>query len=93
MELYKENEINPLSGCLPIFLQIPVFFALYKVLFISIEMRGADFIWWIQDLSLKDPTSLFNMFGLLPFSVPSFLQIGVLPILMELTTFTTVSFS
>jgi YidC/Oxa1 family membrane protein insertase len=87
MELYKERQINPLSGCLPIILQIPVFFALYKVLYISIEMRGAEFIWWIKDLSLKDPTSLFNLFGLLPYGVPSFLQIGVLPLLMGLTTY------
>jgi YidC/Oxa1 family membrane protein insertase len=87
MEIYKENKVNPLSGCLPLFLQIPVFFALYKVLYISIEMRGADFIFWITDLSMKDPTSIFNLFGLLPFSVPSFLQIGVLPILMGLTTY------
>lgn len=87
MELYRERDINPLSGCLPIFLQIPVFFALYKVLYISIEMRGAPFIFWIKDLSVKDPTSLFNMFGLLPFAVPAFLQIGILPILMGITTF------
>jgi YidC/Oxa1 family membrane protein insertase len=87
MEIYKENKVNPLSGCLPLFLQIPVFFALYKVLYISIEMRGADFIFWIKDLSMKDPTSIFNLFGLLPFSVPSFLQIGVLPIVMGLTTY------
>lgn len=87
VELYKEKQINPLAGCLPIILQIPVFFALYKVLYISIEMRGAPFIFWIKDLSLKDPTSFFNMFGLLPYSVPSFLQIGILPILMGLTTY------
>jgi YidC/Oxa1 family membrane protein insertase len=87
MELYKEKQVNPLSGCLPIMLQIPVFFALYKVLYISLEMRGAEFIWWIKDLSMKDPTSMFNLFGLLPFDVPSFLQIGVLPILMGVTTY------
>jgi YidC/Oxa1 family membrane protein insertase len=87
MELYKEKQVNPLSGCLPIMLQIPVFFALYKVLYISLEMRGAEFIWWIKDLSAKDPTSIFNLFGLLPFGVPSFLQIGVLPILMGITTY------
>ena len=87
MELYRAKKINPLSGCLPILLQIPVFFALYKVLYISIEMRDAPFIWWITDLSMKDPTSMFNLFGLLPFAVPSFLQIGVLPILMGLTTY------
>lgn len=87
MEVYREKQVNPLSGCLPLILQIPVFFALYKVLFISIEMNGAPFILWIKDLSLKDPTSIFNLFGLLPFTVPSFLQIGVLPILMGLTTY------
>jgi YidC/Oxa1 family membrane protein insertase len=87
VELYKEKKINPLSGCLPIILQIPVFFALYKVLYISIEMRGAPFIWWIQDLSAKDPTSIFNLFGLLQINLPSFLQIGVLPILLGLTTY------
>lgn len=87
IDVYRRNEVNPLAGCLPIVLQIPVFFALYKVLFISIEMKGTPFIWWIQDLSSKDPTSFINLFGLLPFDVPAFLQIGVLPILMGLTTF------
>ena len=71
-----------MSGCLPILVQIPVFFALYKVLFVTIEMRQMPFYGWIQDLSERDPTSLFNLFGLLPYDVPSFLVIGVWPIAM-----------
>jgi YidC/Oxa1 family membrane protein insertase len=82
MELYKKEKINPLAGCLPILVQIPVFFALYKVLFVSIDMRHAPFFGWIKDLSATDPTSLFNLFGLLPFAVPEFLHIGVWPIIM-----------
>ncbi len=85
MELYKKEKVNPASGCLPILLQIPVFFALYKVLFITIEMRHAPFFGWIRDLSAPDPTSLFNLFGLIPWSPPEFLMIGVWPILMGLT--------
>lgn len=85
MTLYKKEKINPLAGCLPILVQIPVFFALYKVLFVSIDMRHAPFFGWIQDLSAPDPTSIFNLFGLLPFDVPSFLVIGVWPVLMGLT--------
>lgn len=85
MTLYKKEKINPLAGCLPILVQIPVFFALYKVLFVSIDMRHAPFFGWIQDLSAPDPTSIFNLFGLLPFDVPSFLVIGVWPLLMGLT--------
>jgi YidC/Oxa1 family membrane protein insertase len=85
MELYKKEKINPLSGCVPILIQIPVFFALYKVLFVSIEMRHAPFFGWIRDLSAHDPTSIFNLFGLLPFSVPEFFQIGIWPILMGIT--------
>jgi len=87
MALYKREKANPMSGCLPILLQIPVFFALYKVLFVSIEMRQAPFFGWIQDLSERDPTSLFNLFGLLPFTPPEFLGIGVWPLLMGLTMF------
>jgi len=87
MLLYKRSGANPLSGCLPIIVQIPVFFALYKVLFVTIEMRHAPFFGWIQDLSAHDPTSLFNLFGLLPFSVPDYLQIGVWPIIMGVTMF------
>ena len=85
MELYKKEKINPMAGCLPMLLQIPVFFALYKVLFVTIDMRHAPFYGWIKDLSAPDPTSLFNLFGLLPFAVPEFLQIGAWPILMGIT--------
>jgi YidC/Oxa1 family membrane protein insertase len=85
MELYKKEKINPMAGCLPVLIQIPVFFALYKVLFISIDMRHAPFFGWIQDLSARDPTSLFNLFGLLPFDVPSFLAVGVWPLIMGIT--------
>jgi YidC/Oxa1 family membrane protein insertase len=87
MELYKKEKINPLAGCWPILIQIPVFFALYKVLYVTIEMRHAPFFGWIQDLAAPDPTSLFNLFGLLPFAVPAFLMIGVWPILMGITMF------
>jgi YidC/Oxa1 family membrane protein insertase len=87
MELYKTEKINPLAGCLPIVVQIPVFFALYKSLYVTIEMRHAPFFGWIQDLSAPDPTSLFNLFGLLPFDVPAFLLIGVWPLIMGVTMF------
>ena len=82
MALYKKEKVNPMSGCLPILVQIPVFFALYKVLFVTIEMRQMPFFGWIQDLSERDPTSLFNLFGLLPYDVPSFLVIGAWPVAM-----------
>ena len=82
MSLYKKEKVNPMSGCLPILVQIPVFFALYKVLFVTIEMRQMPFYGWIQDLSERDPTSLFNLFGLLPYDVPSFLVIGAWPVAM-----------
>jgi len=85
MDLYKREKVNPISGCLPILLQLPVFFALYKVLYITIDMRHAPFFGWIQDLSAPDPTSLFNLFGLLPFAVPEFLHIGVWPLIMGIT--------
>ena len=85
MALYQKQKINPMSGCLPIVLQIPVFFALYKVLFVTIDMRHAPFYGWIKDLSAPDPTSLFNLFGLLPFAVPEFLHVGAWPILMGIT--------
>ncbi|CDO58270.1 Inner membrane protein translocase component YidC, long form [Candidatus Phaeomarinobacter ectocarpi] len=87
MELYKREKVNPLAGCLPILIQIPVFFALYKVLFVTIEMRHAPFFGWINDLSAQDPTSIFNLFGLIPFDPPSFLLIGVWPILMGITMY------
>lgn len=85
MALYQKEKINPFAGCLPILLQIPVFFALYKVLFVSIDMRHAPFYGWITDLSAPDPTSLFNLFGLLPYDVPGFLMVGVWPLLMGIT--------
>jgi YidC/Oxa1 family membrane protein insertase len=85
MKLYKDEKVNPMSGCLPIVVQIPVFFALYKVLFVSIEMRHAPFFGWIHDLSAPDPTSFFNLFGLLPFDPPAFLMIGIWPLLMGIT--------
>ena len=82
MALYKREKVNPMSGCLPILVQIPVFFALYKVLFVTIEMRHQPFFGWIKDLSDKDPTSIFNLFGLIPWDPPSFLIIGAWPIAM-----------
>lgn len=85
MELYKKEKINPAAGCLPVLLQFPVFFALYKVIFISIDMRHAPFVGWIKDLSAPDPTSLFNLFGLLPYHVPEFLMIGIWPLIMGVT--------
>ena len=88
MALYKAEKVNPAAGCLPILLQIPVFFSLYKVLYVSIEMRHAPFYGWVKDLSDIDPTSIFNLFGLLPYSVdmlPQFLSIGIWPILMGIS--------
>jgi YidC/Oxa1 family membrane protein insertase len=91
MELYKKEKINPLAGCLPIAVQIPVFFSLYKVLFVTIEMRHAPFFGWIHDLSAPDPTNLFNLFGLIPFDpttlpvVGSFLHLGLWAIIMGIT--------
>ena len=87
MALYKKEKVNPMAGCLPIIIQIPVFFALYKVLFVSIEMRHAPFFGWIQDLSAPDPTTIFNLFGLIPWDPPSLLMIGVWPLLMGITMF------
>ena len=87
MALYKKEKVNPMSGCLPILVQIPVFFALYKVLFVTIEMRHMPFYGWVHDLSDRDPTSIFNLFGLIPWDPPSFLIIGVWPILMGLSMF------
>ena len=85
MALYKREKVNPLSGCLPILVQIPVFFALYKVLFVTIEMRQMPFYGWIHDLSERDPTSLFNLFGLIPWDPPSFLLIGAWPVAMGIS--------
>jgi YidC/Oxa1 family membrane protein insertase len=87
MELYRKEKINPVAGCWPMLLQIPVFFALYKVLYITIEMRHAPFYGWIQDLAAPDPTSVFNLFGLLPFVPPTFLHLGVWPLIMGVTMF------
>jgi YidC/Oxa1 family membrane protein insertase len=91
MELYKKEKINPLAGCLPIAVQIPVFFSLYKVLFVTLEMRHAPFFGWIRDLSAPDPTNLFNLFGLIPFdptvipAVGPFLHLGLWPLIMGVT--------
>ncbi|MDE2595804.1 MAG: membrane protein insertase YidC [Sphingomonadales bacterium] len=87
MKLYKSEGVNPLAGCLPIFLQIPVFFALYKVLMVSIEMRHQPFILWIKDLSAPDPLHILNLFGLLHFTPPAFLGIGVLALLLGITMY------
>jgi YidC/Oxa1 family membrane protein insertase len=87
MALYKREKVNPLSGCLPLLVQIPVFFAIYKVLYVTIEMRHAPFFGWVRDLSAPDPTSIINLFGLLPFSPPAFLMIGAWPLLMALTMY------
>ncbi len=87
MGLYKREKVNPLSGCLPILIQIPFFFAIYKMLFISLEMRHQPFFGWIKDLSAQDPTSIFNIFGLIPWDPPSFLIIGAWPIMMGATMY------
>ncbi|MCA3562666.1 MAG: membrane protein insertase YidC [Aestuariivirga sp.] len=85
MALYKREKVSPLSGCLPVVVQIPIFFALYKVILTSIELRHAPFFGWIHDLSAPDPTSLFNLFGLIPWTPPHMLMIGVWPIIMGIT--------
>ena len=87
ISLYKKEQVNPASGCLPIILQMPIFFALYKVLYVTIEMRHVPFFLWIHDLSAHDSTTIFNLFGLIPWQPPLFLMIGVLPIAMSLTMF------
>ncbi|MBI1272958.1 MAG: membrane protein insertase YidC [Alphaproteobacteria bacterium] len=90
MELYKREKVSPFSGCVPILFQIPVFFALYKVLYVGIEMRHAPFFGWIRDLSAPDPTTIVNLFGLLPYDAPGFLgfmHIGVWPLLMGISMF------
>ncbi len=84
-KLYKDEKVNPLAGCLPIFLQIPIFFALYKTLLVAIEMRHKPFALWIKDLSAQDPATILNLFGLLDFTPPSFLAIGVLAVLLGVT--------
>lgn len=91
MELYKQEQINPIAGCLPILIQIPVFYSLYKVLFVTIEMRHAPFFGWIRDLSAPDPTNVFNLFGLIPYDptiiplIGSFLHVGAWPLIMGIT--------
>jgi YidC/Oxa1 family membrane protein insertase len=87
MKLYKEEKVNPLAGCLPLLLQIPIMFALYKVLILTIEMRHQPFVFWIRDLSVPDPATVLNLFGTLPFTVPSFLAIGVFPVLLGVSMF------
>ncbi len=87
MQLYKEEKINPIAGCWPVALQIPIFFSLYKVIYITIEMRHAPFFGWIKDLSAPDPTSIVNLFGLLPFEAPTLLHLGVWPLIMGVTMF------
>jgi YidC/Oxa1 family membrane protein insertase len=85
LKLYQEEKINPAAGCLPILLQIPVFYALYKVLMVSVEMRHQPFVLWIKDLSAPDPMHILNLFGLLNFTPPSFLAIGPLALLLGIT--------
>jgi YidC/Oxa1 family membrane protein insertase len=85
MELYKREKVSPISGCLPVVVQIPVFFSLYKVILTSIELRHAPFYGWVHDLSAADPTNLFNLFGLIPWTPPLFLALGIWPILMGIT--------
>jgi len=87
MALYKREKVNPVSGCLPVLIQIPFFFAIYKMLFVTLEMRHQPFFGWIEDLSARDPTSIFNLFGLIPWDPPTFLMIGAWPILMGLSMF------
>ena len=87
MALYKKEKVNPMSGCLPILVQIPVFFAFYKILFVTLEMRHMPFYGWVKDLSDRDPTSVFNLFGLIPWDPPSFLLIGAWPIIMGITMY------
>lgn len=91
MKLYKDNKVNPASGCVPILLQIPIFFSLYKVIFVTIELRHAEWMGWIRDLSAPDPSSILNLFGLLPFNTPEpgsllfILSLGVLPIILGIS--------
>ena len=87
LKLYQAEKINPIAGCLPLLLQIPIFYALYKVLLVSVEMRHQPFALWLQDLSAPDPLTPVNLFGLLPFTPPSFLAIGILPILLGITMY------
>ena len=85
MQVYQKEKINPMAGCLPVLLQIPVFFSLYKVLFVTIDMRHAPFYGWIRDLSAPDPTNIFNLFGLIPYQMPEMLHLGIWPLIMGVT--------
>ncbi|MEL0285384.1 MAG: membrane protein insertase YidC, partial [Paracoccaceae bacterium] len=91
MELYKKEKVNPASGCLPILLQIPIFFSLYKVIFVTLELRHAPWIGWIKDLSAPDPSSIMNLFGLLPFGTPepgsimALIFLGILPLILGIS--------
>jgi YidC/Oxa1 family membrane protein insertase len=91
MKLYQEKKVNPAAGCLPILVQIPIFFSLYKVIFVTLELRHAPWFGWIKDLSAPDPSSIWNLFGLLPYAVPSqdgifvFIALGILPILLGIS--------
>ena len=87
MALYKREKVNPISGCLPVLIQIPFFFAIYKMLYVTLEMRHQPFFGWIKDLSDRDPTSIFNLFGIIPWDPPTFLMIGAWPILMGISMF------
>jgi YidC/Oxa1 family membrane protein insertase len=87
MELYKEEKVNPLAGCAPTLIQIPIFYALYKVLILTIEMRHQPFVLWIKDLSAPDPATIINLFGFLDFTPPSFLAIGVVPVLLGISMY------
>mgnify|MGYP001458962151 CR=1 FL=1 len=87
MALYKREKVNPISGCLPVLIQIPFFFAIYKMLYVTLEMRHQPFFGWIKDLSERDPTSIFNLFGLIPWDPPTFLMIGAWPILMGISMY------
>ena len=89
MKLYKDEGVNPLAGCLPLLIQIPIFFALYKALILAIEMRHKPFVLWIEDLSAPDPAKILNLFGLLPFDPPGFLGIGILAVLLGVTMWLT----
>ena len=87
MELYKQEKVNPVAGCWPVVIQIPVFFSLYKVLFVTIEMRHAPFFGWIHDLSAPDPTNIFTLFGLIPWDPAAALHLGIWPLIMGFTMF------
>ncbi|MBV8061904.1 MAG: membrane protein insertase YidC, partial [Alphaproteobacteria bacterium] len=87
MELFKREKVSPMSGCVPMLIQIPIFFALYKVLYVSIELRQAPFFGWIHDMSVPDTTNLFTLFGLVPWQAPAFMHLGAWPLLMGCSMF------